>query len=228
MQKKKILIVDNHLNSCNACYSFRREIHSNYRVVTRTHKDLPKTFSHYSHIVLTGGTGRIDTGDPAFVKLQTFIRHAAKSGIPMLGICFGCQAIAVSLGSETFLTNFDKPAIGWNRIYRIGESRLLNGLPKQFYCYEHHHSHVNRLPAGFIHTAHSRRTKFEAFEHNSLPIFGIQFHPDISHRRGRQLYNEQIKERMPKRWLIFHKLGRPPYSKEINKKIFYNFYHTSK
>jgi len=224
---RSILIIDNNTsNFCNACYAFREHVQANYRVLVRSHNDLPQTLRRYSHIVLTGGVGRLNATDNTFTHLRHLITEAAREQIPLLGICFGHQAIAAALGEPSFVSVYRRPTTGWVRIHRTPEtpSRLLDGIPKSFYAFEHHHDDVNRLPADFIRTATSRRNPIEAFEHKTLPIFGVQFHPEINRRHAQHIMRNQVIERLPSRWLVQHETGRPPYSQSINRQLFMNFY----
>jgi GMP synthase-like glutamine amidotransferase len=223
---RKVLIIDNHLTEpCHACSVFRGQMAEKYRVIIRTHDQMPKTLDRYSHILLTGGAGRLDPFDEPFVHLRRLIRKAVKEQVPVLGICFGHEAIVAALRSDASITNYEKPTTGWVKIRRTGESRLLKGLPEKFYAFEHHRNYVNSLPAGFITTATSNRDKIEAFEHEALPIFGVQFHPDITHRRASHLIKQHLIERLPKSWLMRppHK-GHTPFSATLYHQIFKNFY----
>jgi len=224
---RSILIIDNNAsNYCHACYAFREHVEANYRVLVRSRDDLPRELHHYSHIVLTGGVGRLDPGDESFTHLRHLILEAVREQIPLLGICFGHQAIAAALGEPGFVSIYRRPTTGWVRIHRLAgvSSRLLNDLPRTFYAFEHHHNDVNHLPADFVLTATSRRNPIEAFEHATLPIFGVQFHPEINPRRAARIMRAQLIERLPRHWEVVHKHGRLPYSATINRQIFMNFY----
>ncbi len=224
-----VLIIDNNrLTPCNACYAFREHVQAKYRVLVRTHDDLPKTLHRYSHIVLTGGSGRLDEEDESYLHLRHLIREAVKEGVPLLGICFGHQAIAAALGGSEYVNRFRRPTTGWVKIERIGRSRLLNNLPHTFYSFEHHFNDVNKLPEGFIQTATSLRNPIEAFEHTHLPIFGVQFHPEISQRRSKHILREQLMDRMPGDWWVQQKNGRLPQGSSAHKQLFENFYNQSR
>jgi len=226
---RNILIIDNHLKDyCEKCSVFREDIKAKYKVAIRAHDNLPKDLDTYSHIVLTGGGGRVAMDDPTLPHLQRLIRKAFKDQIPMLGICFGHQMIAAALAGEDAIESYVHPETGWFRLRRQGESRLLSGLPEYFYAFEHHHDDVVRLPADFIRTASSPRCEVEAFEHKTLPVFGVQFHPEVSKRTAKTIIAQHVMRHMPTDWLGRNPRGRMPFSHHTGEVIFANFYATSR
>ncbi len=226
---RHILIIDNHLtNPCNACYAFRENVAAKYNVLVRNHDELPETLAGYSHVVLTGGAGKLEATNPGFRHLRQLIKEAIKEEIPLLGICFGHQAIVAALASDHNITHYRRPTTGWVKIRRIRPSRLLKNLPGQFFAFEHHHDDVSRLPAGYMRTATSRRNPIEAFEHETLPVFGVQFHPEINRRRASHILHEQVVERVPSNWLVLRHKGRTPFAESISQTIFANFYDLEK
>lgn len=220
---RRILIIDNNLVSyCHRCYRFREHVRARYNVIISSADKLPESVHTYSHVVLTGGSGRLDALDPRARKLSQFIRMVADSGTPLLGICFGHEAIAATFAPEPALEHFRHPNTGWTRIERTAQSRLLTDVPQHFYAFEHHKDDVLHLPADFVITARSHRTPIEAFEHTTRPIFGVQFHPDIRRRRALQLLAQFRIERPPASWRSGDDMRH--FSPAIHQRIFHNFY----
>ena len=226
---RNILIIDNHLKKfCNKCSVFREDVRAKYDVAVRAHDNLPKKLDEYSHIVLTGGGGRVAMDDPTLPHLQKLIRQAVREEIPILGICFGHQMIAAALEGHDAIESYVNPETGWFRMTRHGESRLLAGLPHNFYAFEHHHDDVVSLPKDFMVTASSARCKIEAYEPKLLNIYGVQFHPEISKRTAKTIITQHITRHLPSNWLGRHERGRMPFSRHIGEVIFENFYATER
>jgi len=64
----------------------------------------------------------------------------------------------------------------------------LKGMPEKFRAWVSHFDEVKELPEGFIALAHSETCRFEAMRHAELPVFGVQFHPEVWHtENGEQI-----------------------------------------
>jgi glutamine amidotransferase len=129
-------------------------------------------------------------------NLMEALRGARHSGVPILGICLGLQAMFASsqeapqehgLGffSEQVTalpTNVKSPHIGWNQLRRIRDSRLLCGVPQDAYFY---FAHSFAAPASACATvaACDHGVSFAAvIEQGNL--LGVQFHPEKSGETG--------------------------------------------
>ncbi|PTB43264.1 hypothetical protein M441DRAFT_88090 [Trichoderma asperellum CBS 433.97] len=137
-------------------------------------------------IVLSGGPSSVyDEGsphvDPAVFEL----------GVPILGICYGCQEIA-------WQTNSQNVARGTAREYGHADvtihkvdshaDRLFAGLGETMHAYMSHFDKLVRLPEGFVVVAKTANSEFAGIAHQTKPIFGVQFHPELEHTpRGSEL-----------------------------------------
>jgi len=129
---------------------------------------------HPEGIVLSPGPGR---PKDAGVCEEVIRRFSGK--VPILGVCLGHQAICEALGGE--ITYAEELMHGKKKlIVRKGESRILEGLSKTFYAARYHSLVANpkNLPKELLVTAESPEGEIMAVEHEGMPIFGLQFHPE--------------------------------------------------
>ena len=103
---------------------------------------------------------------------------ALRSGLPILGICYGMQLIAHHLGGE--VAPGTRREYGPALISIANAGRLFEGLPEEQPVWMSHGDHVLRLPPGFKPLASSANTPCAAFSDGDR-ILGIQFHPEVAH-----------------------------------------------
>jgi anthranilate synthase/aminodeoxychorismate synthase-like glutamine amidotransferase len=97
----------------------------------------------------------------------------------MLGICLGHQAIAESFGAE--LINFKTPCHGKQVLISVVQEDLIfKNSNSTFYAGLYHSWYVseNNFPEQLIITSKSNENIIMSFKHQTLPIFGVQFHPE--------------------------------------------------
>ena len=133
-------------------------------------------------LILSGGPASVyaDDGyriDPAILDL----------GIPILGICYGHQLIADLAGGSVART--DLAEFGRTEVEIEGGSHLLGGLPSEISAWMSHRDAVTIPPPGFRATAGSRGSLVAAMEDPERRLFGVQFHPEVSHtERGQDIF----------------------------------------
>jgi GMP synthase (glutamine-hydrolysing) len=136
-------------------------------------------------LVLSGGPASVYAeGAPA---LRTELLDL---GIPVLGICYGMQAMALALGGR--VEGAEAGEFGRTTLTLSGEGgRLLAGLPAEQQAWMSHRDCVLEAPAGFEALAASPGSPVAAFESVERGLYGIQFHPEVVHTP----YGTQILER---------------------------------
>lgn len=102
---------------------------------------------------------------------------AGRIRVPLLGICFGHQLIAHRLGAEVGYVHEDRSLERGVQRSEIQGSRLLPGR-ERIHVIVSHGEEVKTVPAGYRVCASRRRVAVDAIEHETLPIFGVQFHPE--------------------------------------------------
>lgn len=100
-----------------------------------------------------------------------------KVDAPILGICAGHQYMAIHLGGAAAPSAI--PEFGKTLVNVVDEDDLFKGLPETFVAWESHNDEVTALPAGFRLLASSDTCKVQAMRHETRPLFGLQFHPEV-------------------------------------------------
>ncbi|CCJ33176.1 glutamine-hydrolyzing GMP synthase [Caloramator australicus] len=108
--------------------------------------------------------------------------------IPILGICYGDQLIAESLGGK--VDRAEVREYGNTLINFDLSSMLFKGLQEKAICWMSHTDQIVKLPEGFRVTASSENCPIAAMEDEKRKIFGLQFHPEVHHTQfGREIIN---------------------------------------
>ena len=112
-------------------------------------------------------------------------------GVPVLGICYGMQAMAAHFGGTVAASA--KREFGSAEVRVQGPSRLLSGLALSadsgLAVWMSHGDKVAAPPPGFKVTAATDSAPVAAMEHESQPWYGLQFHPEVTHTdQGADIY----------------------------------------
>ncbi len=125
-------------------------------------------------IVLSGGPSSVYAEGAPAVDPALF-----DAGVPVLGICYGFQAMAQALGGTVEHTG--RSEYGRSRVSHADGSALLDGLPREHDAWMSHGDQVTAAPDGFTVTATSPGSKVAAFEETDRRLAGVQFHPEVAH-----------------------------------------------
>jgi GMP synthase (glutamine-hydrolysing) len=127
--------------------------------------------------------GLILSGGPASVYEKgapTLREELLGLGIPVLGICYGMQAMVRSLGGR--VEGAERGEFGRTTLTLAdGGGRLLAGLPAEQQCWMSHRDSVFEAPPGFTPRAASPGSPVAALESPERGLYGIQFHPEVVH-----------------------------------------------
>ena len=128
-------------------------------------------------IIFTGGPGSVyepssPQVDPAIFQL----------GIPILGICYGCQLIAHNLGGQVTPAQDDSAReYGKTVTYFDTACKLFKGLPETGISWMSHGDYMAKVPDGFALTAHSDACPNVAIADEARGFYGVQYHPEVNH-----------------------------------------------
>ncbi|MGC9517755.1 MAG: GMP synthase subunit A [Methanomicrobiales archaeon] len=167
----KILVVNNHGQYNHRIY---RSLH-----YLKIPSELISNSLSTKHIIEKDPLGIILGGGPSLERSGNCEKYVKELDYPILGICLGHQIIAQSYGGEV------KPA-GIESYAKIeinieDENDIFQGLGESMNVWASHKDEVSKLPPGFKKLASSSICEIEAMSHESKPIYGIQFHPEVHH-----------------------------------------------
>ncbi len=121
------------------------------------------------------------------------ILRKAAGKIPILGICLGHQLMAKLYGGSVRTAQVGEYAE--SEIIVEDEDDILRGLSPSFKAWVSHKDEVSALPKGFINLAHSSTCAIEAMAHVELPLYGVQFHPEVEHTpRGPEIFKNFLRK----------------------------------
>lgn len=140
--------------------------------------DLPDSVRGYDRIILSGSrTSCLEEGEWVS-KLDSLLKEAIRESRPILGVCFGHQALNRVLGGRSILRKGHPGEFGWTEIEVVERAPLFDGLPDRFWSFSSHYEEVAELPKGMRLLARSERCAIQACRLEDLPVYGIQFHPE--------------------------------------------------
>ena len=124
-------------------------------------------------IIFTGGPNSVyEEGSP---KIDPEVFNL---GIPVLGICYGCQLTAHILGGT--VQSATTSEYGKAEVKYIA-SPLTKDIPARAICWMSHTDRITKLPNGFEKIAESDNCPYAAFGDIKRKIYGVQFHPEVNH-----------------------------------------------
>ena len=128
-------------------------------------------------IIFTGGPNSVyEAGspqvDPAIFEL----------GVPILGICYGCQLLAHNLGGRVVAATEDSAReYGKTKTYFNTDCKLFKGLPAEGVTWMSHGDYMEKVPESFSLVAHSDACPNVAICDEARGFYGVQYHPEVNH-----------------------------------------------
>lgn len=103
-------------------------------------------------------------------------------GVPIFGICYGCQLIAYKCGGKVeSVSAAGNREYGKTQTFFDVKNELFGGLPEKSVTWMSHGDEITALPDGFNVAAHSKHCPFAAIYDKKRKIYGVQFHPEVTH-----------------------------------------------
>ena len=146
-----------------------------YSIILPFDTPLAEILAHQPQgIVLSGGPASVY--EPGAPRVDPALFAA---NIPTLGICYGMQLMAHLLGGQTAAA--EQREYGRTRLFVDDNADLFAGLEPRLICWMSHGDSVTALPEGFAPLAHSDRNPVAAIADRGRRLYGLQFHPEVSH-----------------------------------------------
>ena len=128
-------------------------------------------------IIFTGGPNSVYREDAPHIDPDIFTW-----GVPILGICYGCQLIAQALGGQVAPAQDDSAReYGKTLTYYDTGCKLFRGLPKEGLSWMSHSDYMTKAPEGFVLTARSDACPNVAIADETRDFYGVQYHPEVNH-----------------------------------------------
>ncbi len=126
--------------------------------------------------------GLMLSGGPASVYAKNIPKPDSgifEVGIPILGICYGMQAMAHILGGE--VSKAGRREYGRAQLLIDDFEDLFYDLEKEITCWMSHGDYVSKMPSGFTQIAHTSNTRYAAIADKKGKLYDVQFHPEVAH-----------------------------------------------
>ena len=127
-------------------------------------------------IIFTGGPNSVYEQSSPHIPVEIF-----SLGIPVLGICYGCQLIAYTLGGK--VTHAETSEYGKREIRVLKKGAIFKDIPEKSISWMSHTDYVSEAPAGFevLADTEAGTCPVAAFGDKKRNIYGVQFHPEVVH-----------------------------------------------
>ena len=170
---KKVLLIDHEDSFVHMLADYFRQVGATVSVTRHNHAlDVLKK-NEYDLLVLSPGPGR-----PEDFGISKFIGAALEKKLPVFGVCLGVQAIGEYFGGK--LGQLSTPAHGRPSRVHVRGGTLMGNLPNEVVIGRYHSLYVDRdgMPDVLEVTASTEDGIAMAIEHKTLPVGGVQFHPE--------------------------------------------------
>jgi anthranilate synthase len=170
---KDVLLIDHDDSFVHMLADYFRQVGANVTVVRYVHALKMLDARRWDLLVLSPGPGR-----PEDFRIATTIDSALQKKLPIFGVCLGVQAMGEYFGGK--LGQLGQPAHGRPSRVAVRGGRLMQGLPNEIVIGRYHSLYVERdsMPDVLDVTASTEDGVAMALEHKTLPVGGVQFHPE--------------------------------------------------
>ena len=187
-EREKILIIDFGSQVTKLIGRNIRELGVYSEILTIKEFKKVKEFHLIKGIIFSGGPSSVTSKNHQTVSKKIFEKN-----IPILGICYGLQLIAKLFGGKI------KPSRGTREFGRAYLTKKNHSqLTKKFFkrktsVWMSHEDAVIKLPKSFRIVASTKSSKLTIIEHSKKRIYGVQFHPEVTHTvNGKQIFKNFI------------------------------------
>jgi para-aminobenzoate synthetase component II len=173
----RILVLDNYDSFVYTLNGYLQQLGAETEVIRNdavSEAELPALLAKFDAVLISPGPG---TPAEAGLSIPT-VKLALESDYPLFGVCLGHQAIAEAMGA----TVSSAPELMHGKISKVNhhDSPIFAGLPQGFNATRYHSLAVVRetVPQELVITGETESGVIMSMQHQSKPIFGVQFHPE--------------------------------------------------
>ena len=173
----KILVLVNYDSFVYSLNGYLRQLGAETEVLRNdvvSVEELPELLGKYDAVLISPGPG---TPADAGLSIPT-VKYALETGKPVFGVCLGHQAIAEAMGAV--VTNAEELMHGKTSEVFHDSSLVYQNVPQPFNATRYHSLAVveSTVPENLIITSRTKGGVIMGLQHKSLPIYGVQFHPE--------------------------------------------------
>ncbi len=199
--KKKIIIVDFGSQVTKLIARRIRELKVYCEIINLKEFQKLRNFNNIKGIILSGGPSTVTQK-----KYPKISKHIFEKNIPILGICYGLQLITKVFGGKIKKSK-KKREFGEAILFEKSKSVLFKNffLNKKTSVWMSHQDAVFKIPRNFKNIAFTNNSKYTAIENKKKKIFGIQFHPEVTHtKNGFKIIQNFVLDicKIKKNWVI--------------------------
>ncbi len=182
-KKEKIIVVDFGSQVTKLIARRIRDFNVLSEIITSKELSSIKDFTNIKGIILSGGPSTVTNK-----KFPSIPKKIFSLNIPILGICYGLQLIAKNFGGK-IQSSIKKREFGRALLRSHKKSKLTRNFfkNKEVNVWMSHQDTVNKIPKGFIKIASTKQSHLTIIENKKNKIFGIQFHPEVTHTENGEI-----------------------------------------
>jgi GMP synthase-like glutamine amidotransferase len=180
---KPILIVDCYLDDpAGGTPSFAKRTYGRpWESVRAPRAPLPVDPTAFQALYITGSAASMADRPDWVAGVVDLVRASARERVPVFGVCFGHQVIGAALAGDPWAGKAPRPEVGWVDVDVLRDDPLFDGVPRQFKVFVSHEDEVHPNPPGLDVLARSEQCPVHAIRAPGLPIWGVQFHPEMAY-----------------------------------------------
>jgi GMP synthase-like glutamine amidotransferase len=168
-----------------------RYLPAEWEAFTARHHQFPD-LRGFSHMILTGSEASILEPESWVFEEAEVVREAVRSGLVVLGSCWGHQLLAFALAGPGHVARCAKPEIGWIAVRLAAESDLLGPVGEEPLTFSIHFDEVRDIGGIFEVLASSDACAVQAMRLKDAPVWGLQCHPEVDIPTGLKFLRDLV------------------------------------